>query len=94
MLQLEELARAVGCLAERHDPCLSDQRLERTHIVEAVARLRRLERYSMATNPVDNGIGLLGFERGHGQQRKKRDKSSPSTQSFLLDRYYLSGFGR
>jgi hypothetical protein len=61
VLHLEELAGAVGGLAKRDDPCLSDQRPEWTQVVETITCLRRLEQYGMATNPVDDGIDHLGM---------------------------------
>ena len=42
MLELEELARAVGSLSQRDDPGVADDALQRLQVREAVARFNRL----------------------------------------------------
>ena len=55
MLELEEFARAVRCLAQRHDPRVADEGAKRLEIREAVARLRGGERDRRRSNPLDDG---------------------------------------
>ncbi|WP_438003350.1 hypothetical protein WME89_31200 [Sorangium sp. So ce321] len=70
VLHLEELARAVRRLAERHDARVPDDRAERIEVGEAVARLVRRDRDRLLFEPRDDLLGrraVVGVPGGEDQ---------------------------
>ena len=56
MLELEELAGAVGGFAEGDDAGVSDDLLERLHVREAVTRFGCRETHCVSGDPLDDGL--------------------------------------
>jgi len=52
ILELKELARAVGRFAERDDPCVADDSLEQLEVGEPVACFNRLQPNRSRANPL------------------------------------------
>ena len=83
MLELKELARAVGGLSQRDDPGVADDSLERLQVGEPVPRFNRLQPNRSRSNPFRNRRFLLPLRReGNGSDHdEKTDESSTHTSS-------------
>ena len=68
VLELEELARAVGRFTQRHDAGWPDDRFERLHVREPMSRLHRFQADRVGFQPASGGLGGGGsrFVRADG----------------------------
>ena len=78
MLELEELARAVRRLAERHDARVADHSLERLHVSEAVASLRGRQANRVAAHPVNGRLVLLSEQRRDRKADQGTNEEEPT----------------
>ena len=69
MLELEELAGAVGRLTERDDPRLTNQGAQLLEILEVRTRLGAGERKRIGLEPADDGIAGMAGPLGTNGQR-------------------------
>ena len=67
VLQLKELARAVGRFAQRHDARLAHDLLQAGHVAEAAAGLGRLQADGVPRDPLPHRVRGLG-----GRLRQRR----------------------
>jgi len=81
ILELKELARAVGRFAERDDPCVADDSLEQLEIGEPVARFNRLQPNRSRANPLGHCRFLprLCREDNDSDHEEKTDESFAHT---------------
>jgi hypothetical protein len=78
VLELKELAGAVGCLAERDDPGVPDDSLERLQVGKPVAGLDRLQPNRSRSHPFRDCrfLSRLRREGNDGDDDEKADESS------------------